>query len=268
MDAKVIIFFSTTKSTQYYAKLLRRLKFDARAIHNGQSEERFLEDFLDFSQYDGGGSILCVPDFQGRDLAIPPSCEWIIQFEPCSDPAEYIFRVGRISSENSRAVCRALLFLTPAQYGFLKYYKAAKVKFYEYEIPKISNVQRELIKLITKDYKLRKIGTEAYHAYLMAYAAHDFRDIYNVHSLDQHKVALCFGFDKPPSKDDAEKITFQDDLRGKEVERWRPVRREKKVWMKKEKKSWKYANAHADKMKSQDLGERDPDDLKPRFVKF
>ena len=271
VDAKIIIFFSTTKCTQYYARLLQRLKFKAQAIHNGQAKEKFLGEFFKFSNQESG-CILCVPDFQGNDLAIPPSCSWIIQFEPCSDPSEYIFRIGRISSENSRSVCRALLFLTPQQFGFLRYFKAAKVKFYEYEIPKIARVQRELIKLIRNDAKLRSLGVEAFHAYLLAYTSHDYRDIYNVHELDQKKVALCFGFDKPPSRgeDGADKgATFQESLRTPREElRWKPVKSEKQTW-KPTKNYWRYSNVHADKMKVQSSsGKTNPDDYKPSCVKM
>ncbi|KAL7532428.1 hypothetical protein ACHAXR_005633 [Thalassiosira sp. AJA248-18] len=267
MNNKVIIFFSTTKSTQYYARLLKALKFDARAIHNGQSKEKFLDEFLVFSKQHGG--VLCVPDFQGKDLAIPPSCTWIVQFEPCSDPSEYIFRIGRISSENKSSICRALLFLTPQQFGFCKYYKAAKVKFYEYEIPKlVRNVQRELFKLVKNDAKLKKLGSDAYHAYLMAYASHDYRDIYNVHELDADKVALCFGFEKKPPSPSTEEgnteeinnkgigggVTFQESKRTREQTRWKPTKdnqSKKNGWMRGEKKSWRYADVHADKMKVQ-----------------
>ena len=94
-DRKVMVFFSTTKSTQYYSRLLSRLRFDVRAAHNSQGRERFLEEFLRFSGAERGK--LCRPDFLGGDLAIAPSCDWIVQFEPCADPSDYIFRVGPIS---------------------------------------------------------------------------------------------------------------------------------------------------------------------------
>lgn len=269
---KIIIFFSTTKSTQYYAKLLQRLKFNVRTVHKGQSKEKFLEEFFLFSKQLEGG-VLCIPDGPLKDLAIPPSCAWIVQFEPCGDPSEYIFRVGRISSENKRAVCRALLFLTPQEFGFLRYYKAAKVKFYEYEISRLANVQKELMRLIRDDCKLSKLGMEAYHAYLMAYASHDYRDIYNVHDLDPKKVAYCFGFEKPPSKeegDDEEKVSsLQEGLRTREqTTRWKPTAKDEnkqgrwkptvkknentQSWMTGE-KSWVHSNVHADKWKGKNV---------------
>jgi len=180
-DQKIIIFFSTTKSTQYYSKLLQRLKFDVRAAHNGQTKEVFLSEYLEFSKQSSSG-ILCIPDFQ-NEFAIPPSCEWVIQFE-----------------------------------------------------------------LIRKDEKLRKLAREAYHAYMLAYASHSFRDVYNIHDLDQDKVALAFGFTKPPKQqvdsDDEQKRGVRKDLGDR---RWKPVKSEKNSnWMR-SKKTWRYADRHSSK---------------------
>merc|ERR1712032_73408 len=113
-----------------------------------------------------------------------------------------IVRVGRISLEKSYDGGRALLFLTPQQYGFIQHYKAAKVKVKEYEIHGISNVQRELIKLMKRERKLREYGYDAYRAYIKSYETHRNRDVFNIRSLDLNKVALAFGFAEPPCKDE------------------------------------------------------------------
>ena len=173
---KVILYFSTTKYTQFYAKILQRLQFDVLSIHDGQSKEQFIDSFFEFSKQESG--ILCLSDFHGNEFATPPSVQWIVQFEPPENPSEYIFHVGHISNERSDASGRALLFLSPRECGFLQYFKAAECKIYEYEISKISNIQKNYERLIRKDGKLRKIAKEAYHAYLLSYASHEFRDVY------------------------------------------------------------------------------------------
>ncbi|KAL7517539.1 hypothetical protein ACHAWX_002463 [Stephanocyclus meneghinianus] len=250
ISSKIIIYFSTTKSTQYHAKLLNRLKFDVKAAHNGQSKEKFLDEFLAFSKQKSG--VLCLPDFQGNEFAIPPSVSWIVQYEPPGDPTEYIFRVGRISSERSGVGGgRALIFLTPNQFNFLDYFKAAHVKFYEYEIHKISNVQRQYERLVRKDDKLSKMGREAYHSYMISYASHDYRDVYDVHQLEKEMVARSFGFDEPPSieRDDKDRDREGKKLSTREENRWKPNKKELgDNWMNKE-KIWKHADRHAHLMK-------------------
>jgi hypothetical protein len=197
----------------------------------------------------GGGRILCIPDSLGKDVRIPPNANWIVQFEPCSDPIEYIFRIGRVShvlgrrrsrrqhrrsssnADPSRLETssssyphppsrpssppppRALLFLTPDQFDFHKYYKAAHIKLYEYEIQTLCRVQGRYLELLRRggyddhrggnnptESNLRRMGREAYLAYLRQYADHEYKDIYDARRLDVGKVALCFGFDGPPSK--------------------------------------------------------------------
>jgi len=55
--------------------------------------------------------------------------------------------------------------------------------------------------LIEKNYYLNKAARDAYRSYLMAYASHSHRDIFNVHQLDLLAVAKAFGFTTPPRVD-------------------------------------------------------------------
>jgi ATP-dependent RNA helicase DDX18/HAS1 len=138
----------------------------------------------------------------GRGLDIP-EVDWIIQFDPPDDPKEYIHRVGR-TARGAMGSGRALMFLTPQETGFLRYLqKAARVTLNEYEFPtsKIANVQSQLQSLIEKNYYLNKAAREAYRGYLLAYASHSHREIYNVHELDLQAVGRSFGFSTPPRVD-------------------------------------------------------------------
>ena len=215
LNAKIIIFFSTTKSSQYYCKLLDKLNFNVNSVHHGMSKGRFKKELMDFTR-SSGGSILCLKSDVGMNIAIPPSTTWIVQFEPPSSPTEYIYRIGRISSESetnhkSKDPPRALLFLAPNQFGFLKYYKAANVKIYEYEVPKVKRIQKQVIKLVKDDSELSKLGRGAYRAYLDMYASHDYKDIYNIKDLDDEKVADTFGFEKIPYAWHVEGVSVQGD---------------------------------------------------------
>jgi superfamily II DNA/RNA helicase len=54
--------------------------------------------------------------------------DWIIQYDPPDQTAEYIHRVGR-TARGSTGAGRALLFLLPEEVGFLRYLRAAKVSY-------------------------------------------------------------------------------------------------------------------------------------------
>jgi ATP-dependent RNA helicase DDX18/HAS1 len=61
-----------------------------------------------------------------------------------------------------------------------------QVTLNEYEFPahKVANVQSQLCRLVEKNYYLNKSAREAYRSYLLAYASHSLKQLYNVHELD------------------------------------------------------------------------------------
>ena len=256
LSSKIIIYFSTTKSTQYHARLLDQLEFDVEVVHNGLSKEKFLDTYLAFSERKCG--VLCIPDSQGSEFTIPPSVSWIVQYEPPQDPTEYIFRVGRISCEHQTSrEGKALLFLTPHQFNILSYFKSANIKIYEYEMHKLSNVQRRYERLVRRDVKLNKLGKEAYHSYLLAYASHKYRDVYDIHSMEKNMVARSFGFDKSPLSCEKNSSSRESSriMSPREENIWKPNKKEGGgLWMKKEEKSWRLANRHSRLMKNDRIG--------------
>lgn len=133
---------------------------------------------------------------RGLDI---PAVDWIIQFDPPDDPREYIHRVGRTARAGGRG--KALLFLLPSELAFLKFLKKAKVPLNEYQFPpsKISNVQGQLERLIEKNYYLNQSAKEGYRSYLLAYASHSLKLIFDVTALDLVKVGKAFGFTVPPT---------------------------------------------------------------------
>ena len=196
---KVMVFFSSCNSVKYHAELLNYIDVPVLDIHGRQKQVKRTSTFFQFCKSDSG-TLLCT-DVCARGLDIP-KVDWIIQFDPPDDPKEYIHRVGR-TARGATGSGRALLFLTPEETGFLKYLKAAKVSLNEYEFPthKVANVQSQLQKLIESNYYLNRAARDAYRSYLLAYASHSLRDIFNVHQLDLQAVGVAFGFTAPPRVD-------------------------------------------------------------------
>ncbi|KAL3823866.1 hypothetical protein ACHAXA_004138 [Cyclostephanos tholiformis] len=193
LNKKVVIFFSTTNSVRYHAALLDMFRIPVLTMHGDQRREKFVNRFFKFSDMDE--CILCTTDAAGRDLDIPPSVDWVVQFEPPDDPSEYILRVARISCDSDR-VGRSLLFLNPGEkQGFLKYYHSASIPVSEFELPpNLAEVQSH-IENATRSGSGRFLrrARDAYGSYLIAYASHSFRDVYNVHDLNKGDVAESFG---------------------------------------------------------------------------
>ncbi|KAL7462905.1 hypothetical protein ACHAXS_003282 [Conticribra weissflogii] len=190
LDKKILIFFSTTHSAKFHGKLLGHFHVPCLTMHGRMKKDQFIKTFFRFSDMEEG--ILCATDAAGRDLDIPPSVDWVIQFEPPDDPSEYILRVARISCDSDR-VGRSLLFLNPGEMGFLKYYHSAAIPVSEFEIPKLADIQANIEYHVNESESLKKYAKDAYGSYLIAYASHGFRDVYNVHDLNKNDVAAAFG---------------------------------------------------------------------------
>mmetsp|Transcript_18852 Transcript_18852/g.26539 ORF Transcript_18852/g.26539 Transcript_18852/m.26539 type:complete len:701 (+) Transcript_18852:197-2299(+) len=196
---KIMVFFSSCNSVKFHAELLNYIDVSVMDIHGRQKQQKRTTTFFQFCKQKTG-TMLCT-DVAARGLDIP-DVDWIIQFDPPDDPREYIHRVGR-TARGAEGRGRALLFLTPEEIGFLRYLKAAKVTLNEYEFPnkKVSNVQNQLERLIEKNYYLNRAARDAYRSYLLAYASHSHRDIFNVAELDLQAVGTAFGFTVPPRVD-------------------------------------------------------------------
>ncbi|CAB1114216.1 unnamed protein product [Ectocarpus sp. CCAP 1310/34] len=196
---KIMVFFSSCNSVKFHSELLNYIDIPVMDIHGRQKQQKRTTSFFQFCKQDTG--VLLCTDVAARGLDIP-AVDWIIQFDPPDQTAEYIHRVGRTARGQS-GKGRALLFLLPEEVGFLRYLRTAKAKLNEYEFPvkKVANVQSQLSRLIEKNYYLNKSAREAYRSYLLAYSSHSLKDIYDVHELDLQAVARAFGFTVPPRVD-------------------------------------------------------------------
>lgn len=229
-DKKIIVFFSTTHSVKYHAMLLQHFHIPVLTMHSKQKKQTFINTFFKFSDLSEG--ILCATDAEGRDLDIPPSVDWVVQFEPPDDPTEYILRVSRISCDSDR-VGRSLLFLNPGEQGFLKYYHSAAIPVSEFEIPKLADVQGQIEHHVNSSERFLRYAKDAYGSYLIAYASHSFRDVYNVHDLNKSDVAAAFGLVSLPDveSDDETSVASREFQReSSQAAGQAPTEASRKVW--------------------------------------
>nr|CCA26039.1 DEAD box helicase putative [Albugo laibachii Nc14] len=196
LSKKVMVFFSACATVKFYGELLNYIDIPVMDIHGKQKQTKRTTTFFQFCNAKTG--ILLCTDVAARGLDIP-AVDWIIQFDPPDDPKEYIHRVGR-TARGAHGSGKALLLLLPDELGFLKYLRASKVTLNEYEFPvkKLANVQSQLMKLIEKTYYLHKSAKDAYRGYLLAYASHSLKNIFDVSQLDLQALAKSFGLEIPP----------------------------------------------------------------------
>ncbi|KAI0182154.1 ATP-dependent RNA helicase HAS1 [Hypoxylon sp. FL1284] len=199
LKKKVIVFFSSCASVNYYAELLNYIDLPCLSLHGKQKQQKRTNTFFEFCNAKTG--ILLCTDVAARGLDIP-AVDYIVQFDPPDDPRDYIHRVGR-TARGANSKGRSLLFLQPHELGFLSHLKEARVPVLEFEFPakKILNVSSQLEKLISQNYYLNQSAKDGYRSYLHAYASHSLRTVFDIHKLDLAKVAKSFGFPAPPRVD-------------------------------------------------------------------
>ncbi|OTB04612.1 hypothetical protein M426DRAFT_320722 [Hypoxylon sp. CI-4A] len=199
LKKKVLVFFSSCASVNYYAELLNYIDLPCLSLHGKQKQQKRTNTFFEFCNAKTG--ILLCTDVAARGLDIP-AVDFIVQFDPPDDPRDYIHRVGR-TARGANSKGRSLLFLQPQELGFLSHLKEARVPVLEYDFPakKILNVSSQLEKLITQNYYLNQSAKDGYRSYLHAYASHSLRSVFDIHKLDLAKVAKSFGFATPPRVD-------------------------------------------------------------------
>ncbi|WVF72419.1 ATP-dependent RNA helicase HAS1 [Kwoniella sp. CBS 6097] len=195
LKKKVIVFFSSCNSVKYHAELLNYIDVPVLDLHGKQKQQKRTNTFFEFCNAPSG--ILLCTDVAARGLDIP-KVDWIIQFDPPDDPRDYIHRVGRTARAGKTG--KSLLFLLPSELGFLRFLKVAKVPLNEYQFPqkKVTDVQKQLENLISKNHYLNVSARDGYRSYLQAYASYSLKKIFDVNKLDLAKVGKAFGFSVPP----------------------------------------------------------------------
>merc|ERR1740122_498163 len=196
---KVMVFFSSCMSVKYHHELFNYIDLPVMCIHGKQKQTKRTTTFFQFCNADSG--ILLCTDVAARGLDIP-DVDWIVQFDPTDDPKEYIHRVGR-TARGEGGKGHALLILRPEELGFLRYLKQANVPLNEFEFSwsKVSDIQPQLEKLISKNYFLNLSAKEAFKGYARAYESHSLKQIFDVQNLDMKAVGTSFGFIVPPHID-------------------------------------------------------------------
>jgi ATP-dependent RNA helicase DDX18/HAS1 len=146
-------------------------------LQGKQKQAKRTSTFFQFCNADSG--ILLCTDVAARGLDIP-DVDWIVQFDPPDDPKEYIHRVGR-TARGEGGKGHALLILRPEELGFLRYLRQANVPLNEFEFSwsKVSDIQPQLEKLISKNYFLNLSAKEGFKAYVRSYESHSLKQVIN-----------------------------------------------------------------------------------------
>ncbi|CAH0399191.1 unnamed protein product [Chilo suppressalis] len=202
---KTMVFFSSCKSVDFHYDFFKtHCKAPVISIHGRLSQSKRKEAYQIFVEAESG--VLFCTDVAARGLDIP-SVDWIIQYDPPTDPKEYIHRVGR-TARGFNTNGNAVILLRPEEEQFVEFLKREKVYLdkYSFDNPP-GEVQMMLEDLISNNGVLKTSARKAYLSYLRCYKSHPLKKIFNIKSLDLKLAAKAFGFLEQPHVDFISKKT-------------------------------------------------------------
>ncbi|XP_049871300.1 probable ATP-dependent RNA helicase pitchoune [Pectinophora gossypiella] len=196
---KVMVFFSSCKSVDFHNEFFRlHCKANVLSIHGKQSQARRKETYLSFVKAQSG-ALFCT-DVAARGLDIP-SVDWIVQYDPPTDPKEYIHRVGRTARGLSNTG-NAVILLRPEEEPFVDFLRKQNVYLDKYSFgDPPGEVQEMLQQLIENNGVMKVLSRKAYLSFLRCYKTHPLKKIFDINTLDLKMAAKAFGFLEQPHVD-------------------------------------------------------------------
>ncbi|KOB73010.1 Pitchoune, partial [Operophtera brumata] len=195
---KVMVFFSSCKSVDFHYEIFRRWKASVTSIHGRLSQAQRKLAYLKFVEAKKG-ALFCT-DVAARGLDIP-AVDWIVQYDPPSDPKEYIHRVGR-TARGLNKLGNAVILLRPEEEEFTQFLKMEKVYLDKYNFGDPSpELQDQFEDMIENDGVMKTLARKAFLTFLRCYQKHPMKEIFNIKTLDLKATAKAFGFRKQPDVD-------------------------------------------------------------------
>ncbi|KAM3966976.1 putative ATP-dependent RNA helicase pitchoune [Aphomia sociella] len=196
---KVMVFFSSCKSVDFHYDFFKvHCKAPIIKIHGQQTQSKRKEAFKMFVE--AKNVTLFCTDVAARGLDIP-CVDWIVQYDPPTDPKEYIHRVGR-TARGLNTKGSAVIVLRPEEEEFVNFLQKEKVYLDKYSFgdPPME-VLEMLEELISKNGVVKTIARKAFLSYLRCYKCHPLKKIFDIKKLDLKSAAKAFGFREQPDID-------------------------------------------------------------------
>ncbi|CAF4804512.1 unnamed protein product [Pieris macdunnoughi] len=256
---KGLFFLPTCACVDYWADVLPVFLPDLKifAIHGKMKQKRgkILDKFREAES-----TILLCTDLMARGLDIP-EVEWVLQWEPPTNPAALVHRVGR-TARGGAAGC-SLLPLLPTEDTYVPFIKSnQKVELQDWKQSsdqiKISDKLRHKVLTILhdqqrKDRTILDKGMRAFVSHIRAYSKHECNILLQLKELPLGHIATSYGLLKlplmpeireehktqfigPKDKIDFNSISYRD--KQKETSRLQKLQEYKKtgIWPSKKKK--------------------------------
>uniref|UniRef100_A0AAG5D3U0 ATP-dependent RNA helicase n=1 Tax=Anopheles atroparvus TaxID=41427 RepID=A0AAG5D3U0_ANOAO len=226
---KAMIFFPTCACVEYWSVAMAALvkPMCVLALHGKMKSQRFriLKSFRD-----ADSALLLCTDVLARGVDIP-EVDWVLQWDPPSNAAAFVHRVGRTARQGSEG--NALIMLLPTEDAYVDFLtRNQKVLLKELKLPVadhgLTDALQKLHRLQMEDRAIFDKANRAFVSHVQAYSKHECSLILRVKDLDLGKVATSYGLLQLPRMPEM-KPHFSESFSGpaKPVDIWKLTYKDK-----------------------------------------
>lgn len=200
---KALIFFPTCACVEYWSEILPDLLPETKclALHGKMKGGRFkvLEQFKNESK-----AILLCTDVLARGVDIP-EMNWVIQWEPPSNAAAFVHRVGRTARQGQHG--NALILIQSSEDAYVDFLERNQ----NVSLTKVTDIQANDDLRATADQHReiihrKQLGNRAVYdkanrafvSHIQAYSKHECSFILRLGDLNMGKIASCYGLLRMP----------------------------------------------------------------------
>lgn len=200
---KALIFFPTCACVEYWSEILPDLLPNTKclALHGKMKGGRFkvLEQFKKESS-----AILLCTDVLARGVDIP-EMNWVLQWEPPSNAAAFVHRVGRTARQGQHG--NALILIQSSEDAYVDFLSRNQ----NVSLTKVTDIvaDDDLVATAAKYRDIihgKQIGNRsifdkanrAFVSHIQAYSKHECNFLLRVNDLNLGRVASCYGLLKMP----------------------------------------------------------------------
>lgn len=201
---KALIFFPTCACVEYWSEILPDLMPDTKclALHGKMKGGRF--KVLDQFKKEPRALLLCT-DVLARGVDIP-EMQWVVQWEPPSNAAAFVHRVGRTARQGQHG--NAIILIQSSEDAYVDFLernqnvsltKVALKDKTDADLQALAQEYRDCIH--RKQIGNRSIfdkANRAFVSHIQAYSKHECNFLLRVSDLNLAKIASCYGLLKMP----------------------------------------------------------------------
>lgn len=196
---KAMLFFPTCACVEYWSEILPQFlgnKIQVLALHGKMKKARnkILEKFR-VSEH----ALLLCTDVLARGVDIP-EMDWVLQWDPPSNAAAFVHRVGRTARQGNEG--NSLIMLLPhedAYVDFLKRNQRVSMKIVTVDATRqVCQVNAKIHRMQLTDRSMFDKANRAFVSHIQAYSKHECNVLLRTKDMPLGKVATGYGLLRMP----------------------------------------------------------------------